>query len=282
MMQEYKFDMHVHTKETSSCGQVSAKELVRMYHDVGYQGIMITDHYHKSYFDSLGSIDTEEKVKRYLSGYYAAKEEGDKIGLDVILGIEFRNIESDDDFLIVGMTEEFLYQYPYMYELQLKEAIELFHKNDMLVIQAHPVRFAVMEKTNGKIGRKRTSNEMLELWKMHPEMTVLYQDEWKKIQMENRENEIRLPFILRVCELKCEDFLDGIEVYNGNIGWAQKPDEIKKILEKHPSYRKVSASDFHEKIHLARGGMIFNKRVKDSKELKELLLDDSMKAWIQH
>ena len=69
---------------------------------------MITDHYHKTYFDGLGSMDMKWETERYLEGYYRAREEGERIGLDVLLGIEFRNFESDNDDLVVGITEDFI------------------------------------------------------------------------------------------------------------------------------------------------------------------------------
>ena len=118
-MEKFLLDMHMHTKETSSCGEVPAAEGVRLYKEAGYQGVMITDHYHKQYFDSLGDIGMPRKVDAYLAGWRAAKAEGDKIGLEVLLGIEFRNVESENDFLIVGMTEEFLYKYPETYRMPL-------------------------------------------------------------------------------------------------------------------------------------------------------------------
>ena len=46
-MEKFLLDMHMHTKETSSCGEVPAAEVGRLYKEAGYQGIMITDHYHK-------------------------------------------------------------------------------------------------------------------------------------------------------------------------------------------------------------------------------------------
>ena len=48
MEKQFKLDIHVHTSETSSCGQVSAQEAVRLYEQAGYDGIIITDHYHLS------------------------------------------------------------------------------------------------------------------------------------------------------------------------------------------------------------------------------------------
>ena len=48
---------------------------------------------------------------------------------------------------------------------------------------------------------------------------------------------------------------------------------MKEILEKHPEYIQISASDFHEPEHLARGGIVLKRRVKTSQELKDALVN---------
>ena len=53
-----------------------------------------------------------------------------------------------------------------------------------------------------------------------------------------------MPLKLKVCDLMCEDKLDGIEAYNGNCNWVQEPEKVKEILERHPEYIQISASDF--------------------------------------
>ena len=40
----YKYELHCHTKEVSRCGAVPAAEIVKMYKENGYDGIVITDH----------------------------------------------------------------------------------------------------------------------------------------------------------------------------------------------------------------------------------------------
>lgn len=274
--------MHVHTSETSGCGKISGKEIARLYHQAGYQGIMITDHFHKEYFNGLGDRKSDQKIEQYLLGYHLAKKEGEKEGLDVVLGIEFRNVETDNDFLIVGVTEEFLFEHYNIYELPLVEAIKTFHENGMLVIQAHPVRFAIMERIDGKFFRRYSSDEMIEILRTDPEMPKISQKEWKNIQISGKEKELPSRFVLQVCELQCEKYLDGIEIYNGNIEWAQEPEKIQEIINRHPEYLKISASDCHEKIHLARGGMVLDRRIKNSEELKSVLLDNGIKEWICH
>ena len=91
-MKTYKYDTHVHTAETSPCGRVCAAEAVRMYKRVGYDGIVITDHYTNGIFKRLLFRSWERKVDIYLTGYKKAVEEGRKQGLDIILGMEIRLI----------------------------------------------------------------------------------------------------------------------------------------------------------------------------------------------
>lgn len=276
-----RIDMHVHTSETSPCGKVSGKETADLYQAAGYQTIMITDHYHKEYFESLGSLSWDEKIDRYLEGFHAAKKEGERISLQVLLGMEFRNFESDNDFLIVGVTEAFLRSNPELYRLKLQDAVRLFHKNDMLVIQAHPVRFVIMDRKDGAIAESGTSEEMISLRRKKEKMPVISLEAWRETKRRKSEAEIQTPFVLQVCSLCCENLLDGIEVYNGNSEWAQMPEEIDRILYKHPTYIQTSSSDFHKRHHLARGGMVLSTEVRNIEELKAALRNGAVSALVK-
>jgi len=139
-MNLYKYDTHVHTSETSPCGNISAAELVHLYKDASYHGVVITDHYYKSYFDSLGDISWNDKVDCYLKGYRLALAEGKKIGLNVMLGMELRFNENFNDYLIYGIDENFLKENKKLYELDLRHFRELANKKDLLIYQAHPFR----------------------------------------------------------------------------------------------------------------------------------------------
>lgn len=139
-MNSYKYDTHVHTAETSSCGNIGAAELVHLYREAGYSGVVITDHYYKSYFKSLGSMDWNDKVDKYLEGYRIAFNEGEKIGLKVILGMELRFTKNFNDYLVYGFDENFLKSNKELYLLGLKQFRKLADKNDLLIYQAHPFR----------------------------------------------------------------------------------------------------------------------------------------------
>ena len=135
-----KLDTHVHTSQVSSCGKVPAEEMVRLYSEAGYDGIVITDHLIAG---RNIEMPTRERVDWYLSGYRAAKAEGEKRGLRVLLGVEARMATGNEDFLVYGVTESDI---PYIMGL-LDSGIDeeafygvLHPLNRFVVIQAHPFR----------------------------------------------------------------------------------------------------------------------------------------------
>jgi len=139
-MTTFKYDTHVHTSEVSYCAKVSAKETVKMHKDSGYHGIVITDHYYDSYFIGLGDLTWNEKIDCYLEGYNIALNEGKKLGLKVILGMEIRFLENANDYLVYGIDEKYLRNHKELYKLSLKEFRELTIGENILIFQAHPFR----------------------------------------------------------------------------------------------------------------------------------------------
>lgn len=142
-----KFSMHIHTKGRSPCGKVEPERIVKLYKEKGYDGIVITDHYFPYIFELNNCKSDKEKVDFFLSGYRETKKWGDKLGLKVFLGIElnlstYNIIETHPaiEFLIYGLTEDFLYKNSKMYELTKKELFNIASKNNMLLFQAHPFR----------------------------------------------------------------------------------------------------------------------------------------------
>lgn len=134
-----KFEMHMHTSEVSPCSKRSAFEGIKDYKEAGYDGVVITDHFNDYVLESFNGSD-RERVKRYLKGYYKAKEAGSALGIRVLFGIETCLKGNEDDFLIYGVTPEFLYEYPKLYEMSLEKMYESVHQAGGLVIQAHPFR----------------------------------------------------------------------------------------------------------------------------------------------
>lgn len=139
----YKYDLHVHTKETSPCGNVSAKDMIKVYKNNGYSGVVVTDHYRPAFFCNNNYKTWNEKIDDYLKGYRMALTEGRKYDIDVLLGIELAfEVEGDktNDYLIYGITEELLKSNPNLLELGIKGLSEFCRQNGLLLYQAHPLR----------------------------------------------------------------------------------------------------------------------------------------------
>ena len=139
-MESFKIDTHVHTSEVSHCGKVRACELVKLYAEKKYNALVITDHYHSDYFDSLGNIEWKEKIDCYLTGYRKAKRKGEKLGMQIILGIELRFTESPNDYLVYGMDEDFLYENPELHKMTFEEFYRFRAGKGIAIYQAHPFR----------------------------------------------------------------------------------------------------------------------------------------------
>lgn len=139
-MKEYIFETHMHTSEVSPCGKVPARDGIRLYHDLGYDGVCITDHFYSGFFEKLDGLTWEQKIDRYLEGYRIAKDEGEKLGIKVILGMEYCFPGTNDDILVYGFDEKFLYEHENLYLLKEDELKKVADKSNLLLIQAHPFR----------------------------------------------------------------------------------------------------------------------------------------------
>ncbi len=134
-----RIDMHVHTKESSECGNVPAREIVDMYKNAGYDAIVITDHALPRYVKKFSSAKEMLKVQR--EGYLAAKAYADQIGFSVFYGCEFRFTEAyQTDFLVYGADPDYFMNRPELLETPIDKALPAMRADGLLVYQAHPFR----------------------------------------------------------------------------------------------------------------------------------------------
>ena len=135
---QFKTELHAHTSEVSPCGHVTAPEVAERFIAEGYSSLVITNHYCDYVIDTLKG-SWQEKMDYYVYPYHLMKEyAGDR--LNVILGCELRFEESINDYLIYGITEEFLRANPDLHKMSLRTFADLAHENGILVVQAHPFR----------------------------------------------------------------------------------------------------------------------------------------------
>lgn len=140
----YKTDLHCHTCLVSKCADLALEEMVENYIKLGYTTMVITDHFSSATFEDMHEYSWNDKCEFYVSGYKrACKIANGRI--NILLGMEYRNIYTSNDYLVYGVTEEFLKKYNIddknnILNMHLKEFTDIAHKDNMLVYQAHPFR----------------------------------------------------------------------------------------------------------------------------------------------
>jgi len=133
---KYLYETHMHTCQASACSDTPGRDYISRYMDLGYDGIIITDHFYRGNCGVDKSLPWPEFVSRFISGYLDAREEGEKRGFPVFFGWE-ENI-AGDEYLIYGPGPEFLYANKDMRYWTRREQYEAVHAAGGAVVQAHP------------------------------------------------------------------------------------------------------------------------------------------------
>ena len=136
----YKYETHCHTSQVSRCAKSTGAEMARKYKEIGYTGIIVTDHFFNGNCAVPKDLPWKERIDMYYAGYEDAKAEGDKIGLQVFFGLEWTY--HGIDFLTFGVGKDFLYAHPEIETMQPAPYIDLVHEAGGFVIHAHPFREA--------------------------------------------------------------------------------------------------------------------------------------------
>ena len=141
---KYRYEMHAHTAECDPYAKIGGAEIARRYHDLGYRGIVITDHYFSMFFDwfadALGGASHEAWMDRWLRGYDAARNEGERLGLTVLSGAEVRFEGTINDYLVYGLEADFFRHAPPLHRFRSVEELKVALPPEALIVQAHPFR----------------------------------------------------------------------------------------------------------------------------------------------
>ncbi len=135
---EYRYETHLHTCQGSGCGRSTGAEHARYYKEMGYQGIIVTDHFFGGNTAVPGDLPWKERIDWFCSGYEDALSEGQKIGLDVFFGWE--QGYDGDEYLVYGLDKQWLLDHPEVENWTRREQLEGVHRAGGCVIQAHPFR----------------------------------------------------------------------------------------------------------------------------------------------
>lgn len=134
----YRYDTHVHTAEVSKCAKSSGREVAEAYHARGYDGIIITDHFFNGNTTVPRDLPWRERVELFTAGYRAAKEYGDKVGMQVLFAWE--DSSEGNDFLTYGLDENWLADHPFIDRLPLVDYLKYVRLAGGTVVHAHPFR----------------------------------------------------------------------------------------------------------------------------------------------
>ena len=134
----YKYEVHMHTAESSACGKTHAVDYIAEFKAQGYDGIIITDHFYHGNTAIDRSLPWEDFVEEFCKGYELAKAEGDKQGLKVFFGWEANRLV--DEYLIYGLDKAWLKAHPEVRDCPHDELFKIVDEAGGLIVGAHPFR----------------------------------------------------------------------------------------------------------------------------------------------
>ncbi len=136
----FKTETHMHTAECSACASATGAQQAKQYKELGYSTIIITDHFFNGNTTVEKWLSWEERIELFCKGYENAKEYGDKIGLNVLFGLEYA--WKGADFLAYGIDKQWLLDNPDLMEISVHQFCDRVHQNGGAVVHAHPFREA--------------------------------------------------------------------------------------------------------------------------------------------
>ncbi len=135
---KYRTELHCHTAEASTCANETAEATVEKYIRHGYTTLVLTNHFTHGEMEAHG-LTYREEAERVRNAYLKAKEAaGDR--LNVLFGAELCLSEARNDYLMFGVTPDFLLSHEDIFSMRLGQVHDLCHDNGILLIQAHPMR----------------------------------------------------------------------------------------------------------------------------------------------
>ena len=135
---QYLYETHLHTNQGSACGKNSGREMAQAAKEYGYAGICVTEHNWGGNTCIPGNLGWTEWVDEFVKGYYDALEYGEKHDLDVFWGYE-AGFDATE-FLILGLTPEWLKAHPEIKDATVREQFDIVHAGGGIVVHAHPFR----------------------------------------------------------------------------------------------------------------------------------------------
>ncbi len=136
----FYYELHSHTTAASLCSIVDPEAYVKFYLNMGYSGMVVTDHFYHGNTSVNRRLPWDMFIDEYCEGYYRAKREGDKYGFTVFFGFEQKFYDGNDEYIVLGISPEWLKNHPEIRDMQRIEFFKIIREVGGFVIQAHPFR----------------------------------------------------------------------------------------------------------------------------------------------
>lgn len=139
-----KLEMHLHTLGNSRCAKVSAEDAAELYRRLGYDGVVVTNHWNEyianDFFSGFG-----DKTAKYLEGYEAMRATGIRsfFGVELALGKDYysQHNNAGAEILVYGITpEEFRKEGERLFSVDIRALRRLADERGWVLVQAHPFR----------------------------------------------------------------------------------------------------------------------------------------------
>ena len=134
----FLYEIHLHTSQASGCARSPGRDYISRYQDLGYAGIIVTDHFYNGYSAIDKRLPWHAWVHKFCRGYEDALNEGIRRGFDVFFGWE--ETFEGDDYLVYGLDKQWLLENPQSIRWTRKKQFEEVKRYGGCIVQAHPFR----------------------------------------------------------------------------------------------------------------------------------------------
>lgn len=138
---QYRYETHCHSSRCSRCAHSTPTELVKAYHEKGFSGLVLTDHFVHGNNCVDSELPWEAQMRCYYDAYLEAKEAAKELDFDVLFGIEHA-YGGGLEVLCYGIDLDFLLSNPDIPQLGIREFASRVHEYGGILIHAHPYRWA--------------------------------------------------------------------------------------------------------------------------------------------
>lgn len=138
---QHRYETHCHSNRCSRCAHSTPTELVHAYHQKGFSGLVLTDHFIHGNNCVDHALPWNERMQCYYDAYLEAKQAASALDFDVLFGIEHA-YGGGLEILCYGIDLDFLVSNPDIPQLDIREFAHRVHEYGGILVHAHPYRWA--------------------------------------------------------------------------------------------------------------------------------------------